>query len=174
MRSAILTKPECSMTLWRSQAAATTAMLSVVLLLAGCPAKIEDSQMGESIAMGPFVFEIEGTTEEYHQSNKIILLHLWLDRDKSGPFRKPFSEILFGNMSIVDGAGNKFNAASMGPISGNQLSATEWRVTFVITPHAPGVRDKDHLGDRPSDFRLFIANSDRRGDQPRKISIPLR
>jgi hypothetical protein len=162
------------MTLWRRQAAATTAVLSVLLLLAGCPAKIEDRQMGESIEMGAFVFEIEGTTEEYFRSNKTIVVHFWLDRDKSGPFRKPFSETLFGNMSIVDGAGNKFSASSMGPVSGNQLSSTEWRVTFLIHSDAPGVRDKDHLGDRPSDFHLFIGNSDRRGDQPRKVSIALR
>ena len=130
--------------------------------------------MGESIEMGPFVFEIEGTTEEYFRSDKVILVHIWLDRDKSGPFRKPFGESLFGNMSIVDGAGNKFNASSMGPVSGNQLSATEWRVRFTVHPDAPGARDKEHLGDRPNDFSLFIGNPDPRGDQPRKVSIALR
>ncbi len=168
-----MTRPGGSTIPCCSSAARPVAVLCAGLLLAGCPAKIEDRQMGKTIRMAAFAFEIDGTAEEFRRSDKVITVRLWLDRDKSVPFRMPFGESFVGKMHIVDGAGNRFEAGGIIPISGNSLSAVEWQTAFVISARASGVRDKEKLGDRARDFRLVIKNPDPRAGQPRKVSIAL-
>lgn len=144
-----------------------------ILLLPGCPAKPEIYQMGEAIEMGPFVFEVEGATEEVNPREKVINVNFRLHIERSAPFKKPFGEFL-SKMHLVDTAGNKIDIWGIGPVSGNQLSATEWRARVRLDQESRNGGDAENLGDRPRDFRLIVINPDPREGQARRVSIQLR
>ena len=168
-----MTRPGGSTIPSPSALARPVAVLCAGFFLVGCPAKIEDRRMGETIRMAAFEFEIDGTAEEFRRSDKVITVRLLLDRDKSVPFRMPFGESFVGKIHIVDGAGNRFESGLVVPLSGDHLTAIEWQTGFVISSNAYGVRDKEKLGDGARDFRLIIKNPDPRAGQPRKVSIAL-
>jgi hypothetical protein len=159
----------------RAPAPRVLAMSAALVLALSCGSRVEERSMGEPIAMGPFVYSVEGTNEAFwQQDTKTILVELQLDQESSAPFRTPFGEFLVPHLAIVDGAGNSFEADAVSPVSGNALSSSEWEVRFILRPTTDGVRDRDHIGDSPSDFRLLIKNPEPRGDQARRVSIRLR
>lgn len=158
----------------RALAPSLLAMTAALVLAAACGSRVEERAMGEPIEMGPFVYSVEGTTESFRRDDKVIGVALRLDQESSAPFRTPFGEFIMSNVAIVDAAGNRFEANGMGPVSGNALNSAEWEVRFLLRPSSDGVRDREHIGDGPADFRLLIANPEPRGEQARRISIQLR
>jgi len=149
--------------------------LAVMLLLAGgCGAPAEPRAMGEPIEMGPFVFSVEGTSEELWREDRVINVRLRLDREKTRPFKQHFGDFLFAEMRLVDRAGNTVEIGGFGPVSAGPLSAEEWEARFVLSEAASRVRKGGKLGDRVTDFSLEIENPGRSKGQAARVSIPLR
>ncbi len=168
----------------KMRGASTRASEAVLFLLAAlflsplplisCQPPVEQHAMGDAIAMGPFVFSVDGTSEGLWREDKVINVRLRLDQERSQPFKKPFSEFLFTEMELVDRAENSVELSSFGPVSGTVLSADEWEARFTLSEIASKVQKGEELGDRVSDFSLEIKNPDRREGQAARVSIPLR
>jgi hypothetical protein len=145
----------------------------------GCGKKTQDYQLEQPINMGLFSFEVERTEESVrlvHPSEgpglEITVYYRMLD-NKTPPFGKTFDESLLG-VRIVDKANNTIEYSGRAVVSGDRHHPSEWCDIFTVSPSLMGVRDKEKLGQRTSDFRLIIDNPDVRDGQPERVSIQLR
>jgi len=150
-------------------------VFSAGLFLLGCAAApTEEYRMGQPIEMGPYVFELERTEQHSFYDGLEIHVMVRILEDNAAPFTTTFDYFL-GYWAVQDQAGNTFDAG-FAPLSGDRRSSEQWVAMFRIFTDSSmmGVRDPEHVGERASDFRLFIENPFPQGEQPRRVVIQLR
>jgi hypothetical protein len=151
------------------------------VLCLGC-SSAEDYDMGQTIEMGPFAFQVVGAwaTSPDDRHPEIFVDFRLLSDQSHGQIG--FDDILNdmvdseGNATakmrlsprtkVVDGHGHRF----VGVVS--DLSARY--ILFEVRLRDQDRFENEHFGMRPEDFRLVIKNPDRRKGQPRAASIQLR
>jgi hypothetical protein len=142
-------------------------------------------QINQTIEMGPFVFEVTGTSEriEYFGGggkHKKIYVDLLVHMDTSAPTTVEFGDFLNGEakgyrlivfpaMKIVNDKGEKFDGI-VNRVSGE----TRWRAEFYLIDHGRGIQSGlDYLDRQVGNFQLVIKNPDPKKGQPRGVTIKL-
>ena len=146
-----------------------------LLLLACAAAPTETYEMGQPIQMGPYIFELERTEQHTFYEGLEIHVIVRILENNAAPFTTTFDDFL-GYWAVRDQAGNTYDAGTISPLSGDRRSSEQWVARFRIftSPGTMGVRDPEHVGERVSDFRLFIENPFPQGEQPRRVALQLR
>ena len=164
-------------------ASAVALVLTTSLLLSGCTTSRYD--MGETIEMGPFAFEVAGVsetvTQQHARPTKRITVQLQLVRNDS-PQRNLLSflegservgVIAYPFYKLEDGHGHRFD-------NRGQASAPGLRINFDLRGSRRLTEDEhdrwseEHRDMPAEDCWLIITNPDTRRGQPRAVSIGLR
>jgi hypothetical protein len=162
-----------------------TAVAGVSLI--GC-SSTKRYELGQTIEMGPFSFRAERATAtvgyEAGKQRTVIEVDLWLLSGEAeaevdfGSFLSPGNTLVsHPQIRIEDRHGHEFHGRLGVPVG------ERWPVQFQLAGRAgfsPAERERAeeiaeaHLGMEPREFRLYINNPDRRGQQPRAVWIQLR
>lgn len=162
-----------------------TAVAGVSLI--GC-SSTKRYELGQTIEMGSFSFRAERATAtvgyEAGRQRNVIEVDLWLLSGEAdaevdfGRFLSPGSTLVsHPQIRIEDRHGHEFYGRIGVPVG------ERWPVRFQLAGRggfSPTERERaeeiaeTHLGMEPREFRLFINNPDRRGQQPRAVWIQLR
>lgn len=148
--------------------------------------RTQEYEIGQKIDMGPYTFTVKWAKEGWwhvgppRRHIKQIEVYFRLHRDDSAPFTSCFTSYLF-DMEIEDLAGNRFISPG-GPVplspytkAGRIRSETgEYNAVFTLDPDKSTVRDREHIGQHPQDFKLIIKNPDPKADEPHRISVQLK
>jgi hypothetical protein len=155
--------------------------------LVGC-SSTKRFELRQTIEMGPFSFRVERASSSVGyvsgRQQRVIEVDLWLLSGESesdvdlGPFFSPGNTLVsHPHIRIEDRHGHEF-PGRVGVPAGDH-----WPVSFQLAGRggfSPAERERaeeiaeSHLEMGPRDFRLFIRNPDRRGQQPREVWIQLR
>ena len=155
--------------------------------LVGC-SSTKRYELGQTIEMGPFSFRVERASSKVgHESGRqrrVIEVDFWLLSGESdsgvalGPFFTPGNALVsHPHIKIEDRHGHEF------PGRVDVRDGDHWPVSFRLVGRggfSPSERETaeeiaaSHLEMGPRDFRLYIRNPDRRGQQPRAVWIQLR
>lgn len=161
-----------------SQVAGIVLALAALFPLIGCEKKTQEYRMAQPISMGPFTFGVERTEESVkliHPSEgptlEIRVYYQMLD-NKTPPFGETLGQTLL-KVRIMDKAGNAIESSGPRIVSGDQRHPSEWFDAFDVSPSMTGVRDRNKLGQKASDFRLIMDNPAVREGQPERVSVQL-
>ena len=162
------------------------------LSIAGC-STTESYELGQSIEMGPWTFEVErvrdivDTQSDGHRQKMVTVtlrLHNYTERyeatfDDFLNGRRPggMIPISFPKLKLMHEDGATF-VASVRPVSAGSLQSERWQAQAWLLPDNAGIRNWNELWNRYADASLselvlMIDNPDRRSGQPRQVTITL-